>query len=287
MNGVDSLIDYRALVAVIDAGSLGAAARATGLPKSTLSRAMARLEERLDTPLFERSGARSVPTSAGLALARRARRALALLVQGEEEARIEHSGGGGPLRVSVPANSGDRFYTEIVVQTLRALPDISLEIEATDRYADLVDDQLDVVVRAGRVGVGDWITRTLAEARWGLYGRKGDPHPTSVEGLGRARLLLVSRGGVPYWPWVDPPLPRSRVRLISNNFRAVAAAAADGQGLAVITQGVAAGLEPVLPELTQPAVPLLVMWPPSRQGDPRVAAFVAVVKALFKRTLGD
>ena len=49
----------------------------------------------------------------------------------------------------------------------------------------------------------------------------------------------------------------------------------------------AGGLEAVLPELTTPAVPLLVMWPPSRRGDPRVAAFVAVMKALFARAVDD
>lgn len=284
---MDSLTDYRALVAVIDAGSLGAAAKAMGLPKSTLSRAIARLEERLQTPLFERSGAKVVPTSAGVALARRARRALELLVQGEEEARLEHVGVSGPLRVSVPSNAGDRFHTELVLRTLRALPDISLEIEATDRFADLVDERIDVVVRAGRVGSGDWMSTTLAEARWGLYGRPGDRHPQSIDELAEARLLLVSIGGAPYWPWTDPPLPRERVRLSSNNFRAVAAAAAEGQGVAVVTRGIAAGLEAVLPQLTRPAVPLLVMWPPSRRGDPRVRGFVEVVKGLFARELGD
>jgi DNA-binding transcriptional LysR family regulator len=284
---MDSLTDYRALVAVVDAGSIGAAAKAMRLPKSTLSRAMTRLEQRLQTPLFERSGAKVVPTSAGVTLTRRARRALELLAQGEEEARLEHIGASGPLRVSVPSNAGDRFHTELVLRTLRALPDISLEIEATDRFANLVDEQVDVVVRAGRVGSGDWISATLAEARWGLYGRAGDRHPQHIDELAQAHLLLVSIGGAPFWPWKDPPLPRERVRLASNNFRAVAAAAADGQGLAVVTRAIAAGLEPVLPQLTVPAVPLLVMWPPSRQGDPRVRVFVDVVKGLFARDLGD
>lgn len=64
----------RSFVAVLDAGSLTAAARRTGMHQPTLSRHVAELEAQLQAPLFERTGRGVVPTASALAIADAARR---------------------------------------------------------------------------------------------------------------------------------------------------------------------------------------------------------------------
>jgi DNA-binding transcriptional LysR family regulator len=278
---MESLTDYRALVAVVEAGSFGAAARATDLPKSTLSRAVQRLEARLKTPLLERSGRHVVPTPAGVVLARRAQRALDLIVMGEAEARDEHRGTGGELRISVPVNPGEGELGELISDVLRRLPDVAFQLEATNRMVDLVDERVDIVVRAGRTGSGDWIATTLAETRWGMYAGRDGPNPHTAEQVADFPLLLARPGKSVYWPWTDPPLTSCRVRLISNDFRVLAKAAREGHGIAVIPDRAAVGLRQVLPHIQSDPVPLIAMWPPSRRGDPRIRAFVESARQVF------
>lgn len=279
---MESLTDYRALVAVVDAGSFGAAARVTQLPKSTLSRAVQRLEARIDTPLLERSGRRVVPTPAGLVLAKRAERALDILAMGESEARDEHRGTGGQLRISVPVNPGEGELAVLMSQVLTALPDVSFELEATNRLVDLVDERIDIVIRAGRIGAGDWLATTLTETRWGLYASMHGPVPETTDDLPDFPLLLARPGQSVYWPWAEPSLPPRRARLISNDFRVLAAAARAGHGIAVLPDRAATGLRQVLPEVRSDPVHLIAMWPPSRRGDPRIRAFVDAARQIFE-----
>jgi DNA-binding transcriptional LysR family regulator len=279
---MDNLTEYRALVALLDAGSLTAAARALKLPKSTITRAVARLEERLETPLLERSGRAPVPTRAAHALATRARRALELLARADEEARQEHRGLGGRIRFSMPAPNGSPMIGELLVDALQRLPDVSFEVDATDRYVDLAEEQFDLVMRAGREGAGDWLSTTVAEGTWRFCVAEHAPGPETVQELLRSPLLLPRLGGVPMWPFADPPYPQDSVRLLTNDVGSLTHVCRAGLGVALLPTARGRpffdGLRAILPELSSSAVPFVAMWAPSRQGDPRVEQLVALLR---------
>ena len=223
-----------------------------------------------------------MPTPAGLVLAQRAQRALDILAMGETEAQEEHRGTGGQLRISVPVNPGDDQLARLMGIVLRELPDVAFELEATNRLVDLVDERVDIVVRAGRIGAGDWIATTLSETRWGFYASPDLAPPESSDDLGRVPLLLARPIKEVYWPWPDTPLPSCNIRLISNDFRVLAAAAREGLGVALLPDATAHGLRQVLPEYTSKPVQLIAMWPPSRRGDPRIRTFVDAARKVFE-----
>ncbi len=174
---------------VAQAGTLAAAARRLGVPKSTLSRAIARLEAKTRVPLLYRSSRSFTLTEEG----RRFFESVAPHVAGLEEAAA-HLGSGadqpeGTLRLSAPLASGDLLADPLARFNVRA-PKVRLEIELSSRKVDLVRDGFDVTFRGTPALAGDALTaKKLTEGVLGLYAaptylaRRGTPtDPRDLEG---------------------------------------------------------------------------------------------------------
>jgi len=109
--GRTTLDQWRALVAVVDAGSFAAAAEALNKSQSSVTHAVQRIAEQLDVDIFRREGRRSVPTEAGRVLVRRARQLI------DEAARLERLA--GALAAGEPAEL--RLAVEIIYPTWHLL----------------------------------------------------------------------------------------------------------------------------------------------------------------------
>ena len=104
---------FEELVAVVDAGSISAAARELGLPRATVSRHLARLEEHLGVRLLHRTTRRLTLTRAGEELYPRARRIVAEAQAAEAAVRRLDDTPRGLLRVSIPPNQ-DETIPELI-----------------------------------------------------------------------------------------------------------------------------------------------------------------------------
>jgi DNA-binding transcriptional LysR family regulator len=141
--------DLKTFVAVIDSGTLSAASIHLGQTTSGVSRALARLEDKLATTLITRTTRRMELTEEGQLFLAKARAILAAMEEAEETIRIRHQKPAG--RLSVDAASP--FMLHCVVPHLaefRALyPEIRLELTSNDQIADLIEHRTDVAIRIG------------------------------------------------------------------------------------------------------------------------------------------
>lgn len=137
---------------VVEAESFTAAARALGLPKSSVSRAVSRLEEQLGARLLERTTRQLKLTATGRAYYEGATRALAALTDAEQLVADSQGQPRGTVRLaaSVPIDRG--FLSGLVVRFARQYPEIRVEVSFTHGEVDLVAAGFDLGLRASRDG---------------------------------------------------------------------------------------------------------------------------------------
>ena len=153
----------RSFLAVVDAGSVSAAAKRSGARQPTLSRHVAELEAQLGAPLFERTGRGVVPTVAALAIVDAARRmedAALALGRGLATAR---SASRGVVRVTTSQVAATWLLPEVLARLQRAHPDIEIELVASNELTNLLRREADIAVRMVRPAQQSLIAKKLGE----------------------------------------------------------------------------------------------------------------------------
>lgn len=136
-------------VAVVDTGSFLKAGDELGLTKSGVSRAIARLEARMNLHLFNR-GSRGVHlTNPGRLFYDRMSPLLANFKDAADEVTRGHNGVQGRIRVNCDATFGQMFLAPRLGELLRRHPDLAVDIVVTDKVGDLVAEGYDLAIRAG------------------------------------------------------------------------------------------------------------------------------------------
>ena len=139
------------LVAVVDAGSLSAAARHLGMPLATVSRKVAELESHLHTRLLHRTTRQLSLTEAGSSYVAFCRRVLEEIEEAERAATGEYASPKGELVVTAPVVFGRLHVVPIVAAFLAHYPEIDVSLMLTDRVVHLMDENTDVAVRVGEL----------------------------------------------------------------------------------------------------------------------------------------
>lgn len=183
-------IDFNALavaVRVARAGSFTAAAKELGTTKQWVSRRVADAERTLGVPLLERTTRTVKPTQAGLRVLERAGPALASIVEALTEAETTQTEAVGTLRVTAPLLFGRRFLVPIVAQYRQQNPRVLVELLLTDRQVNLVEEEIDVAIRAGRSPDSTLLSRRLGTASVQLV---ASPSLVKQHGMVRAAQRL-------------------------------------------------------------------------------------------------
>lgn len=187
------LLDAATFVEVAKAGSFRAAAQALGVPTSTVSRRVARLEKALGTRLFLRSSRHVRPTDAAQRYLERVGPALAEIQQANEEARDHDGPLEGPLRITVPPDFGYGRLGELVAEFALAHPRVRIEVDVSTRIVDLVGEGFDLAFRVSRMDaatslVARKLTSTelwlVASTTWSKAHGRRLTHPRDLEALG-------------------------------------------------------------------------------------------------------
>ncbi|OLP62622.1 LysR family transcriptional regulator [Xaviernesmea oryzae] len=159
---IDRTSDMQVFLAVLKAGNLSAAARALSLTPSAVSRIVARLEARLGVRLLIRTTRRLAPTVEGEAYAAAARRILADIE--ETESRLaDQAAPRGRVRVSAASAHGRLVVVPLLGAFVALYPGITIEIDLSDRLADVLGGQADVAIRFGPLTDGPLTARRLGE----------------------------------------------------------------------------------------------------------------------------
>jgi len=151
---MQDLNDIGYFTAVVEHKGFSAAARALGLPKSTLSRHVGRLEKRLGVRLLERSTRHFRLTDVGERYYAKAREILAELTAADKELAEMRSAPCGVVRLAAPLAAAQYVLPLILPSFMARHPLIKLQVIVSDRPVDLVADKIDIAIRA-RTALGN------------------------------------------------------------------------------------------------------------------------------------
>jgi len=275
---------------VVELESFTAAAKHLGLPKSSVSRTVTRLEDELGVRLLQRTTRKLNLTEAGRAYYDRARVALAGLEEAASAATNLSAEPRGTVRVSTPANMGMIDLGEIVARFVRKFPLVHIEISLSSRFVDLVAEGFDLALRAGKLADSSLVARRIGSDTFGLFAspaylrRRG--RPKTLAELAKHDCVLF-RGTHGKSEWVlDGPRGEERVTvrgpLNADEIGFVQQAVSAGVGIALLPMiGVrlttGRGNLPmpvrVLPEYHGPGNSLHVVSPSTRYQSASVTAF--------------
>jgi DNA-binding transcriptional LysR family regulator len=269
---------------VVERGSFTAAARALSLPVSSVSRAVARLEEELGTRLLQRTTRKLALTDAGRIFHDRASHALLALEEAREAARDSVTSVRGNIRVTAPGDSGP-LLAPLFAGFCSAHPEVRVELILTGRRVDLVQEGVDLGLRAAaRMRDSSLIARKLAVTPLQLFAapdylaRRGTPrrvsdlagHDAVILGPGpRLRLRLQGPRGVQSVEMNGP--------IVVNELSFAVEAAIAGMGITLApsvtaSPSVHAGkLQRVLPGHEIPGAAMWLVYPAGRHLPQRVA----------------
>jgi DNA-binding transcriptional LysR family regulator len=272
---------------VVELGSFTRAAEQLGVPRSTVSRAVARLEERLGVRLLQRSTRALRLTDAGVAYHERVAAALGLIADAEGEVSHLQGAPRGTLRITAPYDIGVGFLAGIVARFTARYPEVRVDSVLTGRLVDLIAEGFDLAVRAGRLRDSSLMSRNLGAMESRLFAApaylEARGQPASPEALrdhdcvlfrpqsGKARWRLTGAAGTVLVEVSGP--------IGADDFSFVRAAVCAGAGIGLLpwflcADDVAAGrLVRVLPRHEQTGVALHVVYPPTEHLPPRVAVF--------------
>ena len=169
-------------VSVASRGSLSAAAAAEGIAPGVVSRRLDALEARLGVKLLLRTTRRVTLTFEGSAYLEDCQRILREL--GDAEASVSLGGvkARGHLRVSAPAGFGRRHVAPLIMQFLDAHPEVTVNLDLSDRLVDLVNEGVDCAIRVGELTDSSLVSIRLAENRRAVVAspayleKHGTPH---------------------------------------------------------------------------------------------------------------
>ncbi len=285
------LNDIVVFTKVVETKSFTGAADALGLPKSTVSRKLAQLEERLGVRLVQRTTRKLALTDIGEAYYERCSRIVADVAAAEQLVTDMQSTPRGRLRVTSTIDFSTRFLGEIIADFLAQHPDINVELEATDRVVDLIDDGFDLAVRFGPMPESTLIAKRLVSLHLILVASpeylatRGTPR--TIEELddhnhvlftpvsrNQTWTLVHTNGGEQTYEFGRP------ARLASNNYGAVVDVARANGGIALIsefmiTDEIKSGrLVHVLPEWRTRPTDVHAVYPARQNIPPRLTLFL-------------
>ncbi|WP_437324575.1 LysR family transcriptional regulator [Sorangium sp. So ce381] len=282
----------------MEAGSFVGAGEALGLTQSAVSRAIARLEDRVGVRLFRRT-ARSISlTDEGL----RYYESVAPHLAAIEDATIEAGGSSakvrGRLRVNVDGSVGQFVLTPRLGPFLARHPELSMEIAVRDRMGDLIRDGFDVAVRFGQPEPSALKARLLLRTRIvtcaspAYLARHGAPRrPSDIEKHPCVLMRDPSTGSPFAWEFVrGKKVVRVSAsgQLMVNGVGPLLAACLAGQGIAQVlelyTRELLADgrLVQVLPEWAEETYPLYAYHHAAQLMSAKVRAFLEFVVALTR-----
>jgi DNA-binding transcriptional LysR family regulator len=292
------LNDLRVFVRVVDRGGFAAAARELGVPTSTVSRTIARLEVGTGTRLLQRTPRSVHATSEGRAIYASVSEAVATLERTARALEPATRQPKGILRVTAPTDIGGAFLADVAVAFTERYPLVQIDLSLTNRAVSLVDEGFDLAVRAApRLSDSSLVAKKLGDLQHALYAspryleRRGAP---SSPGELADHRCIVFRAKDLAKTWrlergkeaVEVPV---RAHMGGDDFGYLRAAVIAGGGIALMPRLVcakdeAAGrLVRVLPTFEAKGAGLYVLYPSAAHVPARVTAFRDFVAAAFDR----
>lgn len=292
---MDKFVSMEIFVAVVEAGSLTAAAERFDISSAMVGKHIRSLEDRLATRLLTRTTRRQSLTEIGRQYYEQCRRILADVKHAESLAEAMAAAPRGVLKVTVPLTYGVEVFAPAMTDYLSAWPDVSLELDLSNRIIDLVEEGFDASVRIGQLADSSLVARPLKPYRMracaspAYLARAGTPR-TPADLAHHECLGFLHWGREGLWRLDgessdEHPLRAGRFR--ANNGQALKVAALRGFGLvlqpeALLAREIASGeLVSVLEDYLPEGAPVHLIYPRDRRATPKLTSFIDFVMERF------
>jgi len=162
---MDRLKQIEAFVGVATRGSLSAAARAEGVTPAIIGRRLDALEARLGVRLLLRTTRKLTLTFEGQAFLEDCQKLLNDLANAEAAVSLGGLQASGYLKISAPAGFGRQHVAPLVGDFMRANPEVTVNLNLSDRIVDLINENIDCAVRIGELTDSSLVSVRLGEMR--------------------------------------------------------------------------------------------------------------------------
>jgi DNA-binding transcriptional LysR family regulator len=282
-------------VKVIQAGSFSAAARQLGLPVSTISTRVSRLEKRLAITLLQRTTRQLHLTEAGAVYYQHASQGLGYMLEAEAAIDVARQQPQGRLKITAPADLGDYLLANLVASAQQALPALQMELLLTDRYVDLVAEGVDIAIRTGELRDSSLIAKSLGTIQWALFASNdylARSAPLQLpQDLHAHHCLQFTPVGRDAWNLSNGQNNMSiplQANTMANSIGVIKSMAENGHGVALLPtfickpELVSGHLLHVLPNWRAKADPVHLVYPKQRFMPPKLRAFIELIQPILK-----
>lgn len=302
---MDKFVSMEVFVAVVEAGSLTAAAERYEISSAMVGKHIRSLETLLATRLLTRTTRRQSLTEIGRQYYEQCRRILADVKAAESLAEAMAAAPRGVLKVTAPLTYGVEVLAPAMTDYLSAWPELTLELDLSNRVIDLVEEGFDASVRIGHFPDSSFVARPLKPYRMracaspDYLARMGTPLTLADlaqheclgflhwgrEGVWRLGGNPANAAAAHDTGTADGPLRAGRFR--ANNGQALKVAALRGFGLvlqpeALLAREIASGeLVSVLEAYLPPGSPVHLVYPRDRHATPKLTSFIDFVMERF------
>lgn len=297
---MDQFLALKVFARVVEAGTFTKAADSLQMPKPTVTKLVQNLETHLGVKLLNRTTRRVTVTADGAAYYERTSRLLTELADIDASISNTQAAPRGRLRIDVPSAVARHIIIPALADFHARYPDIQLDLGVGDRIVNLIADNVDCVIRGGKLLDESLVARRIGRidfitcATPAYLARHGVPqHPSELEqehtvvayfsaGSGRLMPLDFNRDGVRIEL-------HGRYRVAVNDSSAYMDAGLRGLGVfqpAILSAEphLASGeLVPVLQDWHTDAIPVYVVYPPNRHLSAKLRVFVDWVAELFSK----
>ena len=299
-NRIRDLNELAVFTYVVEHGGFTAAAEATQLPKSNISRRIASLEARLGVRLLERTTRKVRVTEIGDIYYRHCRRMLDEADDADLYVEQAMEIPRGTLRVSATVNVGQHLLAPVAAEFMAQYPEVQFELVWTNRLIDVIDEGFDLTIRTGTLqdsslvarGLGRWSLIPYASAEY-LKARGSPQKPGDLQDhdclvmsdMPSSNQWTLSAGNNTEQVVINP-------RASVNDFDTLRRMVADGGGIAILPSYMHFGdyhnrLVRVLDDWTGRLIELHAIFPSRRGATPKVRVFLDFLTVRLAHRFGD
>ncbi|MUK64865.1 LysR family transcriptional regulator [Aliivibrio fischeri] len=282
---------------VVDSGSFTQAATNLGMTKSTVSRKLAELEEHLGVKLITRSTRKLGLTQEGEIFYQASVKVLDIMQQTELELTANQNLIRGHLNLAMPVEIGHNVMSDYINSFLKSYPEVSINLEMTNREVDIIGDNIDLYVQIGEINDSSLVARTIdfseriivaSPEYLNNYGYIQTPEDLQAP---HHQIRVVNAVKVPnlYFNQVDKAIRVNLpYRLKVNTVTACKSACLSGLGIASLPEFICrehinnGELIRILPDWDLPRVAISLVFPQNKLLPKRLRAFIDHVLERFE-----
>lgn len=282
-------------IAVVETGSMAAAAERCSMSSTMVGNYIRLLEERVGASLLRRTTRRQSLTPFGAVYFEKCRELITMLEETDRMAQDAQTVPGGKLRITAPVTFGTESLTPKLVDYLHQHPTVDVEVVMTERSVDLTEEKFDAAIRLGLPAPSTLICRRLGDYRMTLcaspeyLARRGEPFTPAQLQAHDALSFPYPATSPMHWAGKEWQLegPKGKVvveilrtRAVMNNTQALRKAVLAGMGVAMLPADLvredlrAERLKAVLPEYRLPTRPVYLLYHKDRFSSPTLRSFI-------------